>query len=100
MHRAKDILFASNEPDVERISRNAAASACYHGQSSQAGLTLVMSPQGRQNDVSQHQIRDCNGCESDEPSSSAREKLYQIDPAGLAFEVTIAADIVKSFQCQ
>jgi hypothetical protein len=81
MYGANDIFFASNEPHVERISRNAGAGACNHGQSSQAGFMLVMSPQGGEHDVSQHKISDRDGRESAEPSSSDWEQLHSIAPA-------------------
>src|SRR5450631_2342474 len=61
MHGAENIFLAANKPDIERISWNTDASACHHGQGSQARLMLVMGPKDRKRDISQHQIDDWHG---------------------------------------
>src|SRR5258708_31617062 len=53
VHSAKDIFFAADEPDVERISRNAGAGACNHRLRSQAAFMLLIGPQGAQQNISQ-----------------------------------------------
>src|SRR5258707_8720444 len=44
VHGAKHIFLAANKPDVQRISWNASAGPCNHGQGRQAGFMLVMGP--------------------------------------------------------
>ena len=61
VHGAKHVFFDANESDVKCISRNSGAGACNHWQGGQAGFMLVMGPQDREQDVSQHEISDRNG---------------------------------------
>jgi hypothetical protein len=61
VHGAKHVFFDANESDVKCISRNSGAGACNHWQGGQAGFMLLMGPQDREQDVSQHEISDHNG---------------------------------------
>jgi hypothetical protein len=80
MHGAEDIFLAADESDIERIARDTVSGTGYHGQGSETGFALVMAPQSRQYDISDHQVRDENAHENDPPPLPACNLLHVLPP--------------------